>query len=122
PARRPPPGSTPARQSAARASATRARTSGQSCFLLKNTVHQPQAAVAAGGQLRIVGNQNQRGAVLAVEGKQQIGNLVSGFTVKVTSGFIGKQHFRAPVKRPRQRHALLLTAGKLCRKMVDTFA
>ena len=60
--------------------------------------------------------------MLAVEGKQQIGNFVPGFTVEIARGLIGKQHFRAPVKRPGQRHALLLTAGKLRRKVVETFS
>lgn len=66
-----------------------------------------------------MGNQNQRGAVLAVERKQQIGNFIPGFTVEVARWLIGKQHFRASVKRPRQRHALLLAAGQLRRKVVE---
>lgn len=66
-----------------------------------------------------MGNQNQRGAVLAVERKQQIGNFIPGFTVEVARWLIGKQHFRASVKRPRQRHALLLTPGQLRRKVVE---
>lgn len=65
-----------------------------------------------------MGNQNQRGAVLAVERKQQIGNFIPGFTIEVARWLIGKQHFRPSVKRPRQRHALLLAAGQLRRKVV----
>lgn len=68
-----------------------------------------------------MGDQNQRGAVLAVERKQQVGNLIAGFAVEVARRLIGKQHLRASVKRPGQRHALLLTAGKLRRKVVETF-
>lgn len=69
-----------------------------------------------------MGDQNQRGAVLAVERKQQVGNSVAGFAVEVARRLIGKQHLRASVKRPGQRHALLLTAGKLRRKVVETFS
>lgn len=68
-----------------------------------------------------MGHEDQRGAVLAVKRKQQVGNPISGFTVKVTGGLIGKQDFGTAVERPRQRHALLLTAGKLRGKMVETF-
>ena len=68
-----------------------------------------------------MGDEDQRGAVLAVERKQQVGNPVAGFTVKVAGRLIGKQHLRAAVKRAGQRHALLLTAGKLGGKMVETF-
>lgn len=68
-----------------------------------------------------MGDQNQRGAVFAVERKQQVGNSVAGFAVEVARRLIGKQHVRASVERPGQRHALLLTAGKLRRKVVETF-
>lgn len=56
-----------------------------------------------------------------VEREQQIGNLISGFTVQVPGGFIGKQHLRATIKCAGQRHALLLSTGKLRRKMVKAF-
>ena len=68
-----------------------------------------------------MGHEDKRSAVLAVERKQQVGNPVAGFTVKVAGRLIGKQHLRAAVKRAGQRHALLLTAGKLGGKMVETF-
>lgn len=60
--------------------------------------------------------------MFAVERKQQVSNLVPGFAVKITGRLISEQDLRATVKRARQRHALLLPAGKLCREMVEPFA
>ena len=34
---------------------------------------------------------------------------------------VGKQHIRPTIKSSRQRHSLLFAAGKLCRKMIQTF-
>lgn len=39
-------------------------------------------------------DQNQGGAVVAVERKQQIGNFVTGAAVEVAGRLIGKQNFR----------------------------
>lgn len=69
-----------------------------------------------------MGDEDQRGAVLAVQGKEQIGNFIPGLAIEVAGGLIGKQHVRAAVKCPGQRHALLLPAGKLRRKVIEAFA
>jgi hypothetical protein len=68
-----------------------------------------------------VGDQNQRGAVFAVERKQQIGNLIPGLAVEVTGGSSANSTSGRPLNA-RQRHALLLAAGKLRREMVKAFA
>ena len=60
--------------------------------------------------------------MFTVEGKQQVGNFIAGLAVKVAGRFIGEQHVRAAIKGASQRYALLLPAGKLCRKMVEAFA
>lgn len=67
-----------------------------------------------------MGDEDQRGAVLTVQGEQQIGNFVPGLAIEVTGGFVGKEHVRAAIERPGQRHALLLTAGELRRKVIKT--
>lgn len=59
--------------------------------------------------------------MLTVEGKKQIGNFIARLAVKVTGGFVGKQHIRSTIKGSRQRHSLLFAARKLCRKMIKTF-
>ncbi|MNI94563.1 hypothetical protein D3C73_1526860 [compost metagenome] len=60
--------------------------------------------------------------MFTVEREQQIGNFVSSLPIEVARRLVGKQHVRASVKRPRQRHALLLPAGQLGRKVVKAFA
>lgn len=57
-----------------------------------------------------------------VQLKQQIGDFVSGVAIEITGRFIGKKHRRTSVEGAGQRHALLLAAGELGRKMADTFA
>ncbi len=57
-----------------------------------------------------------------IEGKQQVGDPVAGLSIEVAGGFIGKQHARTAVKGARQRHALLLAAGKLRGQVVEAFA
>ena len=66
-----------------------------------------------------MGDEDQRGAVLAVQRKQQVGDFIPGVTVEIAGGFIGKQQLRAAVERARQRDPLLLAAGKLYRQMVQ---
>lgn len=68
-----------------------------------------------------MGDEDQRGAVLAVKREQQIGNFVPGLAIEVTGGFVGKQHIRAAIERTGQRHALLLAAGELRRKVIEAF-
>lgn len=60
--------------------------------------------------------------MLAVQGKEQIGNFVPGLAIEVAGRFIGKEHVRAPVEGAGQRHALLLAAGELRRKVIEAFA
>lgn len=57
-----------------------------------------------------------------VQLKQQIGDFIPGVAIEITGGFIGKEHRRATIESAGQRHALLLAAGELGRKMADTFA
>ncbi|VTP64735.1 Uncharacterised protein [Leclercia adecarboxylata] len=46
--------------------------------------------------------------------------FVPGLAIEITGGFVGKEHVRAAIERPGQRHALLLTAGELRRKVIKT--
>ena len=68
-----------------------------------------------------MGDEDQRGAVLAVQREQQVGDFIPGVTVEVAGGFIGEQQLRAAVKRARQRDPLLLAAGKLHRQVMQAF-
>lgn len=69
-----------------------------------------------------MGDEEQRGAVLAVQREQQVGDFIPGVTVEVAGGFIGEQQLRAAVKRARQRDPLLLAAGELYRQVMQAFA
>lgn len=69
-----------------------------------------------------MGDEDQRGAVLAVQREQQVGDFIPGVTVEVAGGFIGEQQLRAAVKRARQRDPLLLAAGELYRQVMQAFA
>lgn len=60
--------------------------------------------------------------MLFVERKQQVGNAVAGLAVEVAGRLIGKQQRRLAVKGAGQSHPLLLAAGKLRRKVVQTLA
>ena len=66
-----------------------------------------------------MGDEDQRGAVLTVQRKQQVGDFIPGVTVEIAGGFIGKQQLRAAIERARQRDPLLLAAGKLYRQMMQ---
>lgn len=69
-----------------------------------------------------MGDEDQRGAVLAVQREQQVGDFIPSVTVEVAGGFIGEQQLRAAVKRARQRDPLLLAAGELYRQVMQAFA
>ena len=71
---------------------------------------QAQHPVAAGGEVKVVCDQHQRGAQLAVEFKQQLAHRLGCVVVQVTGGLVGQQQARAVHQRARNRHPLLLAA------------
>ena len=67
-------------------------------------------AVGMGGDRRVVRDQDDRQAILAVEVAEEVEDLLAGLGVEVAGGFIGDQE-RAPVdQRPGDRDPLLLPA------------
>ena len=60
---------------------------------------------------RIMGDQDQGGAVLRIKVKQQINDLYSRFLIQVAGQFIGKQHQRRAGKGPGYGDPLLFAAG-----------
>lgn len=69
-----------------------------------------------------MGDQHQGGAMLAVEGEQQVGDGLAGGLVEVAGWLVGKQQLRAMDEGTRQRHTLLLAAGQLVRVVLHAFA
>ena len=84
----------------------------------------PQAddAVAAPGQVGVVGDQHQGGARLLVQLEQQVGDRGAGVGVEVARRLVGEEDARPMDEGPRQSDALLLAAGKLDRVMAEAVA
>ena len=68
--------------------------------------------------LRVVRDEYDR-APLGVQTLEQRQNLERGPRIEVAGRFVGQNHHRIVNERPRDRHALLLSAGHLVRAVVD---
>ena len=76
-----------------------------------------QHAIAARRQRRIVRDQNQRGAALAVAAKQKFDDLASSRFVEISGRFVSNDDSRVRRQGAGERDPLLLAAGKLGRIM-----
>src|SRR6266508_1707790 len=76
-------------------------------------------ALGVGGDVLLVRDHDDSDAVL-VELLKNRHDLDAGAAVEIARRFIRQQHLRIIDQRARNRDALLLTAGKLTRKMVLT--
>ncbi len=56
--------------------------------------------------------------MLPMQPRDQFKNQFSGAAVEIAGRLIGQQHLGLGNERPRQRHSLLLAAGKLARTMM----
>ncbi len=81
-----------------------------------------QAALAAGGQIAVMGDQNQSGADICIEMKQLVNNLLAGLVIQVTGRLIREQDFGLAGEGTGDGDALLLTAGQLGRVMIQACA
>ena len=61
----------------------------------------------------VMGDQHDRFALFHVQALEKGHDLVGGFTVQVARRFIRKKNLRIRHDRPRNRHALLLSAREL---------
>jgi hypothetical protein len=68
---------------------------------------------AAAGDSRIVGGDDQSGAVLAVEGEQQVDDPGADRRVQVSGGLVGQQQAGSHDQGAGDRHPLLLPARQL---------
>lgn len=75
---------------------------------LKLAAIQMQATGAARCELFIMGDNHQASAMVTVETKQQIGNLVTGMPIQITGRLIGQQQRGLTNKGTGNRHPLLL--------------
>src|SRR5215472_14063144 len=83
---------------------------------------QPHHTAATGCQSRVMSDQDEGRAALAMVGKQQVDDPLPGRLVEVSGRLIGDQNRRLGGERPGQRHALLFAARKLGRIMIAAFA
>src|SRR5699024_4798752 len=82
-------------------------------------VFQVNGTLALLSQRQVVGHQYQGGAVYAIEIKQKLFNGLSRLGVKIAGGLIGKKYFWFIDESTGDRYALLLSAGKLGRVVVQ---
>ena len=64
----------------------------------------------------VVGDHEHGGAVLLVDALQQDEDVFGGLGVERAGGFVAQQELGVFDERAGDGHALLLTAGKLCRE------
>jgi len=82
---------------------------------LQPAAGQGDAAVAAGGQGGVVGDQNQGRALAGVELKQEVGDAPGPGAVEVAGVAIGGSNLRGRGESAGDGDARLLAAGKLAR-------
>ena len=81
-----------------------------------------QPALAALGQPRVVGDQEERHPALGLGAEHQVGDGAPGRGVEVAGRLVGEQEARPVHQRPRQGHALLLAARELGRVVAQAGA
>ena len=67
-----------------------------------------------------MGDEDQRGALSAVQFQHQFDDLAAGGGVEVAGGFVGEQYFRLDDEGARDRDTLLLAAGKVLTRYVKS--
>src|SRR5690606_20675590 len=82
------------------------------------SVGQADGPAGAGGEIGIMRDQDERGADAPVELAHELHDHVPGAGIEVAGRLVGKEDAGPVGERPRQRHALLLAAGKLGRVMM----
>src|SRR5438034_664070 len=76
-------------------------------------VAQRDPPVGVRGECRVVRDEHERAAPLAVECEEELDDRGTRRRVEVARRLVGEQQRRCPRDRARQRHALLLTAREL---------
>ena len=95
---------------------------GDSLPQLGEAVAHRDLAVRAGGDLQVVGDDDQRDAAVRVERLQQVHHLGPADAVQVAGRLVGEDHLRVADQRPGDRHPLLLAAGELVGRVVEPVA
>jgi hypothetical protein len=72
--------------------------------------------------LLVVGDQQQRRAGTVTQTEHQVDHAPAAGRIEVAGRLVGEQDVGVAGERPRQRHALLLTAGQLARQVIQATA
>ena len=83
------------------------------------TLSQVKLTIAQGGERRIMSDGNERPTILFGKPEEEFDDSGSGCRIKVACRFIGKEDAGIVDQRTGDRHALLLPAAELRRKMVQ---
>ena len=97
----------------------RVRALGHETILQNQPIAHNNVSLRISGDVLLVRDHDDGNAVL-VELLENGHDLNAGSAVEIAGWFIRQQHLRIIDQRARDRDALLLTAGKLTRKMVLT--
>src|SRR5437870_3238050 len=97
----------------------RVRTLGHELILPDQPIPHNNVAFRISGDVLLVRDHDDRDAAL-VELLKNRHDLDAGSAIEISGGFIRQQYLGLVDQRARNRDALLLTAGKLTRKMVLT--
>src|SRR5262249_9196297 len=81
-----------------------------------------QSARGARRRVRVVRHHDDGLLVFAVEGLQQIEDLVAGLAIEVAGRLVAEQQRRVGDDRARDADTLFLAAGELARVVVHPFA
>src|SRR6267142_4136816 len=95
------------------------RTLGHELILPDQSIPHNNVSLRVSGDVLLVRDHDDRDAVL-IELLENGHDLNAGSAVEIAGRFIRQQHLRIIDQRACDRDALLLTAGKLTRKMVLT--
>jgi hypothetical protein len=77
-----------------------------------------EEAIPSGGEVQIVGDQNEGGLHLSIQRLEKRDDPTSGLPIEIPRRFIGKENLGPGDERPREGHPLLFTPGKLGRIMM----
>jgi hypothetical protein len=86
-----------------------------------DSIAHEEAAVGTGGELGVVGDEDEGGALLAVHGEEEVEDVLAVGGVEVAGGFVGHEDGRGEHEGAGEGDALLFAAGELDGVVVASF-
>src|SRR5688500_12323597 len=88
------------------------------CVFDAGPVEEPDGARRAGRERRVMGDENDRRAAVAVELLEELEDSPARRGVEIARRLVGEENLRGVCERPRDSYSLLLAAGELGREVV----